>query len=57
MVAERLVQVVKETGVEGRGSAGTGRVRRCHRERGQEKEWDQVGGMNVFLSLGDCKCS
>ena len=57
-VAERLVQVVKETGVEGKGGAGTGRVRRCHREREQEKEWGQVGGMGVFLlSLGNRKCS
>lgn len=43
-VAERLVQAVKETGVEGRRGAETGRVRRCHRERGQEKEWDQEVG-------------
>ena len=41
------MQVVKETGVEGRGGTGTGRVRRCHRERRQEKEWGQVGGTSV----------
>lgn len=44
-VAERLVQAVKETGVEGRRGAGTGRVRRCHRERGKRRNgirrWDE----------------
>ena len=35
--AGRLVQVVKETGVEGRGGARTGRARRCHREGGKRR--------------------
>ena len=54
-VAERLVQVVKETGVEGRCWDWEGEE--VPRERGQEKEWDLVGGRSVFLSLGNCKCS